>query len=72
MKEKVLLYTIDCPKCLILEKKLKMTGIEYESIREEKKLKEKNIMVCPVLEVDGELLDFNEAIKWIGENSNGN
>ena len=25
MKEKVLLYTIDCPKCLILEKKLKMT-----------------------------------------------
>lgn len=30
----VILYTIDCPKCLILEKKLAEKGIEFKTVKD--------------------------------------
>lgn len=61
----VKLYTIDCPMCLVLEKKLKEANIEYETIKDKDIMIKKGITICPVLEVENELLDFEQAIEWI-------
>ena len=60
------LYTIHCPKCRVLETKLKQKNIEYEEISDEKKLLELGLSDMPMLELDsGELLTFVEANNYI-------
>ena len=60
------LYTIDCPACQVLEKKLDLKNLSYEKIYDEKIHDEKEIVILPVLELDiGELLNFSEAINWV-------
>lgn len=60
------LYTIHCPKCRVLETKLKQKNIEYEEISDEKKLLELGLSDMPMLELDsGELLAFVEANNYI-------
>lgn len=61
----ILFYTIDCPSCLILEKKLVAKQIDYVSIKDTEYMKKKGIEVLPVLEVDGKLLSFKEAVEWV-------
>lgn len=63
----VMLYTIDCPKCKILESKLDSKNIPYEVFKDKDKMIEKGLSTMPVLEVDGDLLDFGQAVKWINE-----
>lgn len=72
---KVVLYTIDCPKCKVLEKKMKMKGIEFEACHDMKKMEELGMTSAPRVQVDdGELMDFTKANKWINslEGVNGN
>lgn len=60
------LYTIHCPKCRVLETKLKQKNIEYEEISDEKKLLELGLSDMPMLELDsGELLTFVGANNYI-------
>ena len=63
----VVLYTIDCPKCKVLETKLNSKNIPYEVFKDKDKMIEKGLSTMPVLEVDDQLLDFGQAIKWINE-----
>ena len=64
--EQMKLYTIHCPKCRVLETKLKQKNIEYEEISDEKKLLELGLSDMPMLELDsGELLTFVEANNYI-------
>lgn len=67
---KVVLYTINCPNCIILEKKLKQSNIEFETINDINIMSEKGIMSAPMLEVDGELMNYAKAMRWIGERDN--
>lgn len=67
---KVVLYTINCPNCIILEKKLKQSNIEFETITDIDIMSEKGIMSAPTLEVDGKLMNYANAMKWIGERDN--
>lgn len=60
-----ILYTIDCPKCIVLEKKLNKAGISYKTCRDEDIMGQKNISNLPTLEVDGTLYSFKEAVDWI-------
>ena len=64
---KVILYTTHCPKCNVLEKKLKEAAIEFETEDDINKLIEKGFMSAPILEVDGNNMDFGAAIKWVNE-----
>lgn len=64
-EEKIILYTIGCPKCKILEKKLKEKKIKYEEFSNEEEMLKLNITHVPMLKVDKELLDFGQAVKWI-------
>ena len=61
------LYTIGCPNCIILEKKLKQKNIDFEIITDKNIMIEKNIMSAPMLEVDGIMMNYITASKWLGE-----
>lgn len=61
------LYTLDCPNCKVLEFKLKKKNIEYETVKDIEIMKQKGIQSVPVLEIDGELLVFTEALKYVNE-----
>lgn len=72
---KIVLYSTGCPKCNVLKKKMDMRGIKYEESDDIDFLIKRGIQQAPVLDVDGELLDFIDANKWIncwkGDNSIG-
>ena len=62
---KVTLYTTGCPKCTILKKKLDDAGIEYNTVTDVDIMQEKGFSTMPMLEVDGEIIDFGKAVKWV-------
>ena len=64
---KVILYTTHCPKCRILETKLKQKEIEYDEITDPNIMIDKGFMQSPMLEVDGTVMDFSQANTWINE-----
>lgn len=64
----VVLFTIDCPKCKVLEKKLEQSGIGYAVCRDKELMIEQGFDFLPVLRVDKEILGFNEAVEWIERN----
>ena len=61
------LYSTHCPKCNILTTKLKSKGIEFTEIDDVDLMIEKGFMEMPMLEVDGELMNFPAAIKWVND-----
>lgn len=62
---KITLYSTHCPKCNVLKKKLKTKNIEYEEVNDVEVMKEKGYLTVPVLEVDGESMNFKKASDWI-------
>lgn len=63
----VTLYSNGCPRCDILEKKLKDKGIEYIHVTDVEEMLSLGFKDVPKLEVDGEIMDFGNAIKWVNE-----
>lgn len=61
----VVLYTTDCPKCRVLEAKLHLKDIEFETISDMEIMERLGIMEAPTLEVDGEMMNFKEAVDWV-------
>ena len=67
MSKKVVLYEHGCPRCKVLKSKLDKSGIKYENINDIEIMKAKGFNEAPKLEVDGVIMDFHDAVKWIGE-----
>ena len=63
----VILYTTFCPKCRVIETKLKQKGIKYKEITDIDIMTEKGFMSVPMLEVDNFVMNFTEANTWINE-----
>ena len=63
----VKLYSTHCPRCKVLETKLKQKNIEYEECNDVDEMLRKGLISAPYLEVDNELLDFGKAVKWVNE-----
>lgn len=63
----VTLYSTNCPKCRIIERKLVQKEIEYTEVNDVDVMIEKGLSSVPWLEVDGEMMDFNKANQWINE-----
>jgi glutaredoxin-related protein len=61
----VILYSTHCPRCVVLEEKLEDADIEFKLIEDQKVMEEKGFMSAPMLEVDGQVMDFVKANKWI-------
>lgn len=64
----IVLYSTHCPKCKILETKLKQKSIKYTEVNNVDLMLEKGFVTVPMLEVDGEVMDFKEANDWINNN----
>ena len=65
----ITLYTTEtCPRCKVLKTKLEQANIEFETTLNISKLESLGILQVPMLEMDnGEMLDFNAAIKFLKE-----
>lgn len=58
-------YTIHCPKCDVLEKKLNNKNIKYTMITDPGVMLQKGFDTMPMLEIDGKSMSFSEAVKWV-------
>jgi len=67
MGERVILYSTHCPRCLVIARKLQGAGIQYEEVNDVEVMKTKGFQEAPKLEVNGVIMDFKDAVKWIGE-----
>lgn len=63
----VVLYTIDCPNCIVLEKKLNSKSISFVKVSDRETLVAKGLgdVHFPMLEVDGVVMEYGTAIEWI-------
>ena len=61
-------YSTNCPRCRILQKKLEEKNISYELNTDIQEMLDMGLVNAPALKTEeGKILDFGEAIKWIGE-----
>lgn len=67
MEQSIILYEHGCPKCKVLKMKLDKGGIQYETVNDIEIMKAKGFQEAPKLEVNGVIMNFTEAVKWIGE-----
>lgn len=61
----ITLFSTNCPKCKVLTMKLDKKGINYTKVEDVDTMLAKGIKTAPYLEVDGELMDFTQAIAWV-------
>lgn len=61
----VILYTTHCPKCEVLEKKLKQKNIDFIIETDIKEIISMGFLSAPILKVDEKVMDFSDANKWI-------
>lgn len=65
---KIILWSTHCPRCRIIETKLKQKSIEYEENNNVEEMKAKGFQEAPKLELaDGTIMDFKQAVEWIKE-----
>ena len=63
----IILYSTDCPQCKVLKKKLQEKGISFTENNDKQQMLNMNFIKVPILEIDGEHLDFAQANRWINE-----
>lgn len=62
----MILYTIDCPACKVLEKKLITKNIPFNVCKDITEFERLKITTFPVLQIDeNSLLQYSEAVKWV-------
>ena len=61
------IYSTGCPRCNVLKAKMEQKGLEYTECQDVEKMRSIGLQSVPVLDADGELLTFEQAIKFINE-----
>ena len=61
----IIFYSTHCPKCKILETKMKNKNINYTEDNDVNSMLAKDIKSAPYLEIDGQLYDFKKAVEWV-------
>lgn len=68
LMNEIILYTTHCPKCNVLEAKLKEKNISYSVCEDVKVMRKKGFLSAPVLSIKNDhsqYLDFMGAIQWL-------
>ena len=60
-----ILYSTGCPRCKMLKKKLSEMGVEYVENNNVDEMLALGFNDVPMLSVDGKLMNFSEAVKWL-------
>ena len=61
----IIIYSTGCPKCKVLEAKIASKFANYHTCEDLDIMEQKGIMSVPTLEIDGEMMDFSQAIAWV-------
>lgn len=61
----VTFYSTHCPKCKVLEMKLKQKNINYTENDNVEEMLSLGIQSAPALSVDDKIYLFTDAIKWV-------
>ena len=68
MNHYITVYTIHCPACNVLEKKLQQAGMMYSIVDDVNEMS--HIEQFPMMVVDcGPLMTYKEALQWIKEHT---
>lgn len=70
MGDKIIFYSTGCSKCGILKKKLDAINAPYVENNDADEMQSLGMMEAPGLMVDGQLLNFGQAIHWVNEHKN--
>jgi len=62
-----ILYSTGCPKCNVLKQKLDGKNICYTVNNSMQDMLDMGITTVPMLSIDGKLLDFNAAVRWVNQ-----
>ena len=65
--DKCILYSTGCPKCKVLKSKLDDKNIGYIVIDDIDEIMSKGIDSVPVLEVNGEMMNFKSAVDYVNK-----
>ena len=64
----ITLYSTGCPNCNTLKNKLKNIGIDYTlKMVTNDEMIDKGFKSSPVLDIDGNVMDFSKAVQWIAK-----
>lgn len=61
----IIFYSTHCPKCKVLEAKMQKLGLTYTEVDDVDEMIKLGIKSAPALSVDGQLLDFMAANKFL-------
>lgn len=65
---KITLYSVpSCPMCKMLKKLIDGKHLEYNYIEDPQAIIDKGYTHAPLLEVDGKIMTYSEAFKFIQE-----
>ena len=62
---RVILFSTDCPRRNVLEKKLVAKGLPFQVESDENRILELGYTSAPILSVDGKIMEFTEANAWL-------
>ena len=69
---RIVLYSNNCPRCKVLKTKLEPSNIAFEENNNVELMTQKGFTTLPMLEVDGVIYSFKDAVEWIkGAEKNG-
>lgn len=63
----MVLYTTGCPQCTCLKQILDSHGYKYSVCEDADLMIQKGFTAVPMLEVDGQVMSFKDAMKWIND-----
>lgn len=61
----IILYSTHCPRCKVLETKLKQKNLQFTEETDAGIMNSLGIKSAPSLGVDGKIMRFKEAVDWI-------
>ena len=62
---KVVFYTIGCPQCLLVERKLTEKWIPYDEKNDIEEMISLGFKHAPILVVDDKVMGVKDALNWI-------
>lgn len=66
----ITLFSTDCPRCRVLEKKLIAANINFQKSSDIQEVIDQGFMSAPVLKIEDKYLDFKTAVNWIKVSKN--
>lgn len=62
---KIVLYSTGCPRCSVLRNKLTSKHVAFEEVNDVDEMAKLGITTVPCLAVDGQMMEFADAVRWV-------